>query len=133
MNVTLTRIVERNDATLGVLTIDGYPRMVTLEPRWVNNQPNISCIPVGSYKLKRHESPRFGATWLVTDVPDRSHILIHRGNTAQDTQGCILVGRTYAPTVGASRIMESSDAFEWLNTHLRGTDEAEFYITQAYD
>ena len=29
---------------------------------------------------------------LVQDVPNRDWILFHRGNTAKDTSGCILVG-----------------------------------------
>ena len=29
---------------------------------------------------------------LVQDVPNRDYILFHRGNTAKDTRGCILVG-----------------------------------------
>ena len=30
---------------------------------------------------------------LVQDVKDRSYILFHRGNSAKDTRGCILVGQ----------------------------------------
>jgi len=29
---------------------------------------------------------------LVQEVPNRNWILFHRGNTAKDTRGCILVG-----------------------------------------
>ncbi len=32
---------------------------------------------------------------LVENVPQRKYILFHRGNTAKDTRGCILVGRNY--------------------------------------
>jgi hypothetical protein len=132
MKLELIRVKERHDATLGVLCIDDYPRMVTLEEPWLGNQRNISCIPLGKYQISRHDSPRFGETFIVERVKDRSHILFHKGNTAKDTRGCILLGMEYAPTMGASMITESKDAFEWFLRHLSGVDEAELMITAAY-
>ena len=69
----------------------------TLELPYRDNQRSISCIPVGDYKV-RLRYPRESATrnylhLLVEDVKDRSYILFHRGNTAKDTRGCILVGQ----------------------------------------
>jgi hypothetical protein len=43
----------------------------------------------------------------VLDVPERDGIRIHPGNTARDTEGCILVGRTY----GIDVVMDSRKAF----------------------
>lgn len=61
-----------------------------------DNKPFLSRIPAGTYKAKRHKSPRFGDCILIKDVPNRSNILIHVGNYCSvnrtDTQGCILVG-----------------------------------------
>lgn len=132
MKLELIRIKERHDATLGVLCIDDYPRLVTLENPWLGNQREISCIPVGKYNIERMISPRFGETFEVKRVKNRSHILFHRGNTVSDTKGCILVGMEFAPTVGASRIVRSRDAFEWFLRHLNDVDDAQLIISTAY-
>lgn len=68
----------------------------TLELPYRDNQRSVSCIPTGQYKV-RLRYPRESATrdylhLLVQDVKDRSYILFHRGNSAKDTRGCILVG-----------------------------------------
>ena len=68
----------------------------TLENPWLDNQKNISCIPAGIYdvrlRLARESATRDYLHLLIQDVPNRSFILIHRGNFPSQTQGCVLVG-----------------------------------------
>lgn len=68
----------------------------SLELPFLQNKPNISCIPAGEYECERYLSETFGICFLVKDVPGRSEIVIHAGNFAAgddvDTRGCILVG-----------------------------------------
>ena len=70
----------------------------TLEIPWLDNQRNISCIPDGQYnvrlRLARESATRDYLHLLVQEVPERNYILFHIGNSAKDTQGCILVGLT---------------------------------------
>jgi len=72
----------------------------TLELPEVNNTPNISCIPAGTYKCEKVTSPSHGYCILVQHVPGRSKILFHPGNFAAgsllDTKGCILPGSGFA-------------------------------------
>ena len=65
----------------------------SLELPWLDNQRRISCIPLGNYKAHKHTSPRFGKSLWLQDVPNRSEILIHRGNFYTDILGCILIGK----------------------------------------
>ena len=93
---------DRSDdhGTVGVLDLQGLAPLHTMEPPWRNNRRSRSCIPEGDYVVVPHISPRFGNCLLVTDVPDRSHILFHTGNVGGDvekgltshTAGCILPG-----------------------------------------
>ena len=90
--IELIRFGSFKDRTIGRLAYDGEV-FYTVEKPWVDNQQNISCIPTGTYQLGLVNSPKFGpATWEIKDVPNRSHILIHAGNTANDVIGCVAVG-----------------------------------------
>ena len=96
VNLLLIRDTFTKESTIGKLFINGESFCDTLENPYINNERNISCIPEGQYKV-RLRLPRESATrdylhLLVQDVPNRSYILFHIGNTAKDTSGCILVG-----------------------------------------
>ena len=96
VNLLIIRDTFTKESTIGKLFINGESFCDTLENPYINNERNISCIPEGSYKV-RLRLPRESATrdylhLLVQNVPNRSYILFHIGNTAKDTSGCILVG-----------------------------------------
>ncbi|MUP44890.1 hypothetical protein E0K83_03910 [Gramella sp. BOM4] len=63
-----------------------------MELPWKRNLRNVSCIPVGKYRVIKHVSPTFGRCFWVKDVPDRAEVLIHAGNFYTNTRGCILPG-----------------------------------------
>ena len=96
INLLVIRETFTEVSTIGKLFLDGEFLCDTLENPYLNNQRNISCIPEGQYKV-RLRTARESATkeylhLLVQDVPNRSLVLFHTGNTAKDTRGCILVG-----------------------------------------
>jgi hypothetical protein len=97
INLLLIRDTFTDESTIGELFLNGERFCDTLELPYRDNQRSVSCIPTGSYKV-RMRYPRESATrdylhLLVQEVKDRSYILFHKGNTAKDTRGCILVGQ----------------------------------------
>lgn len=73
-------------AILGTLSINGLFECYTLEGALVE-------IPAGWYPVTITKSERFGRMLpLIENVPGRSGIRIHPGNSTQDTEGCILLG-----------------------------------------
>ena len=96
INLLLIRDTFSKESTIGELFINGERICDTLENSWQDNQRNISCIPEGVYpvrlRLPRESATRDYLHLLVEDVENRSYILFHRGNSAKDTRGCILVG-----------------------------------------
>ena len=96
INLLLIRNTFSKKSTVGELFLNGERICDTLENPWQDNQRNISCIPEGVYpvrlRLPRESATRDYIHLLVKDVKDRDYILIHIGNTAKDTSGCILVG-----------------------------------------
>ena len=111
INFTLIRVARTDDGVFGVLLKGSKPFAVTLEPEDKNNQRNISCIPAGSYYCEPFDSPRFGWTYRVMDVPERDYILFHAGNTEGDTEGCILVAESFGELRGKSAILDSKKGF----------------------
>lgn len=108
MKVEIRRVVYHKYGTFGVLLIDDLPFCVTLEEPNLGNQSHISCVPTGAYEVEYWNTAHFPNTYHVKDVPGRDAILIHSGNTIEDTEGCILLGTFFAssgklPSVAGSR------------------------------
>lgn len=97
--LVLTRFQEDDKQTLGTLELYTNKEKIfkckTLELSDKNNQKDISRIPEGHYEVKKHISPNFGNSLWIKDVPNRSEILIHKGNYYTDILGCILVGKEH--------------------------------------
>ena len=111
MELILERIAKRKTYTIGRLYIQdsvddeylaGTKKIYfcdTLEPTWRDYAhggrkiKGHSAIPEGRYAVVISYSPKF-QQWLpiLLGVPNFSGIRIHAGNTAKDTEGCILVG-----------------------------------------
>ena len=112
MELILERIAKRKTYTIGRLyirrqVVDEYSTGYsddylcdTLEPTWRDYEHGAykvkgrSAIPEGRSAVVISYSPKFQA-WLpiLLGVPKFSGIRIHAGNTPQDTEGCILVGK----------------------------------------
>ena len=112
MELVLTRIAKRKAYTIGRLSIikevnEEYKTYEqeeyfcdTLEPTWRDYAhggrkiKGCSAIPEGRYAVVISWSPKM-QKWLpiLLGVPMFSGIRIHAGNTANDTEGCILVGQ----------------------------------------
>lgn len=112
--------------TYGVFLVNKKPVCHSYELPWHNNARNISCIPDGSYRVIKATSPRFGRCFYIKDVPGRSGILIHPGNTRRDTEGCILPGLD----VDAAGVLHSRLAMDRLYDLL--TDDFTLTIRKVY-
>lgn len=126
----LKRISDSVKATLGVLTDEsnGLPLMLTLEPPEKGNQQSISCIPKGVYVCKPYSSEKYPDVYQITDVPGRTHILIHVGNTPEHTYGCVLVGKVFGETGSQPSVFQSGDSLEALKK-LIGNEDFELIIS----
>lgn len=98
MEITVKRKYKKADYTIGQMFIDGVYFCDTLEDtvRDLSHQRKVACqtaIPRGKYRVELTYSPKFKRDLpLLCSVPYFTGIRIHRGNTPEDTSGCILVG-----------------------------------------
>ena len=90
--VEIIRLEESAQGTFGVLRLNKQVLCATLEPSDRLNRAGVSSIPAQQYRCARRMSPRFGETFEVLNVPGRTDVLVHPGNTSAHTRGCILLG-----------------------------------------
>ncbi len=83
---------------LGKLICEEF-NCLTLERPDLNNAPQISAIPTGTYQCKYTRSTRLSKlagqdyfTYEVLNVPNRSGIRIHSANYYSELEGCIALG-----------------------------------------
>jgi len=105
--VFLHRVLSSDNGTFGVLIYNDRPICVTCEDPWNDNKTSISCIPYGEYSVNKYSSPKYPDVWIINNVPKRTAILIHAGNTIKDTQGCVLVGEYFTDFNGVPGIANS--------------------------
>ena len=127
MRLHLRRFAEfGEDGLFGELNIGGW-RCFTLERRWRDNLPFISCIPAGTYELRLHEDGRHAGTWAlvggtVSYEKDREFprycILIHPANFAYQLAGCIAPGLSLGYLKDRRAILSSGAAMRYVLGYL---------------
>mgnify|MGYP003237539372 FL=1 len=117
MKLGVERLWKKPAYTVGRLFVDGKFFCNTLEDtvRDLSNEKKVygkTAIPYGEYKVVYNWSPKFGRNLpRLLNVPAFEGILIHPGNTADDSAGCILVGRN----TEVGRLTESRYTSDKLN------------------
>src|SRR3972149_10690167 len=104
MELLLQRKIFTDKSTIGELFVDGVFECFTLEDVVRDDEKikKVTAIPDGIYTVLVTWSPRFKRQLpLLIDVPGFDGIRIHPGNTADDTEGCLLVGEKVIQHQGA--------------------------------
>lgn len=135
--------------TFGVLTVSEGPRDLTVpplfqcmtleRPDWpFNAQRNLPCygaIPAGTYTILlgvfRRNTPDPSddyPAYEVQEVPGRSLIKIHKGNTIRDIKGCILLGDRIGMLRDLPAVLASSVTFGRFMAAMGGAKEARLVV-----
>ena len=143
--VIVERIENSQDGVFGRLNV-GHLQLYTCEDDWKLNEPGESCIPSGTYTIERsfYHHGGYPCFW-VKDVPGRSRILLHKGNTEENTKGCILIGMGLDylwvhdeddpahPLVKKRAVVSSRQGFGLFMKEMEGVEKAELVIRWAVD
>lgn len=132
MTVIIDRKIFTDLSTIADLSIDGDLFCRTLEPSSRKGNPTGKlAIPALEYKLTINaeittdKEKKFGFTVIqVNDVPGRTNIEIHPGNTQADTLGCILPGNRF----DTDTVYDSRNAF----FSLKGEIQKQLTIGDVY-
>ena len=125
--LTLVRYTRTETAVLGSLYLNGAFICYTLENA-------AKAIPCGMYTVQNSKSPKFKRELPLLHnekVPASRGIRIHVGNTAKDSQGCVLVGMTReVHLLGGSKLKESKAAETMVTMLCR--NETNLVIVDAF-
>lgn len=122
MELVVKRVALREGYTIGRLYVDGVYWCDTLEDQVRDLEreakvPGGTAIPAGRYAVVVNRSPKFGRLLpRLVGVPGFEGVLIHRGNTAADTAGCILPGENRA----VGKVLNSTYWEKRITEHLLG-------------
>lgn len=128
MKLKIKRVQLLDKCTIGYLFIDGVDtNLFTLEPKVRDVKvEGATAIPLGTYKVIVDYSAHFERELPhVLNVPNFEGVRIHPGNTDKDTQGCILIGSSWA---GGDFIGHSKDGFIVLFAKIKGASHVELEI-----
>lgn len=144
MRLTLKRIANKPTYVIGKLYINGKYFCSTLEDvdRGLDSTmteeeikkikvKGETAIPTGIYKIILNYSPKFKKVMpLLTNVKGYSGVRIHSGNSAKDTEGCLLVGQN--TIVG--RLTNSKNTYNALFKRLqqKGSNDITIEINRNY-
>ena len=120
MKLKVVRETKTDISTIGSLFINGEFFCYTLEDKdrglkqtdsvlFINAKKifGLTAIPSGTYKLIVNQSPKFKRMLpRILDIKGFDGVLMHRGNTAAHSLGCILIGYKK----GINSIFESTKA-----------------------
>ena len=140
MEIKLVRIAFKETYTIGKLYVDGKYFCDTIEDtdRGLDNSMTSNeilrkkvkgqtAIPTGHYNIDITYSPKYKRMMpLLLDVKGFSGIRIHSGNTAKDTEGCLIVGKN--KKVGM--VLESRDTYQRLFKMMEGQEDITIDITR---
>ena len=100
-NIYISRHYQDQNQTNGVCYVinkESVPvfTSLSLERGWRNNEKNISCIPVGEYRLEKEYSSKFKTNlWEIKGVENRSECKFHSANFWGQLNGCIALGNKF--------------------------------------
>lgn len=126
MRLTVDRFHSDEDATLSRVLIDGVFFCFGLEDEYRETKKAAETrIPAGTYKIGVRDTGGFHNRYAkkfyyhrgmlhVQDVPGFEYILIHIGNTDEDTAGCLLVGDQAYAGKGEIKVGASTAAYKRL-------------------
>lgn len=130
MRLKVQQIAQTLDSTLSALTHEGRFLCFVLEDGYREQKVmHQTRIPAGVYRIAQRREGKFYAAHRVKwgdtfvpellDVPGFKFILIHPGNTTEDTSGCLLVGNT-ATFAGKFEVRDSTAAYRRIYALLLG-------------
>ena len=126
--IHLKRFCESKMGVFGKLHVVDFS-CYTVERPWLNNEPYNSCIPTGVYDVKLGMYNRGGyPAFEIMDVPNRTHIKIHKGNTMNNVVGCIALGNDIGCILDKWAVLNSDKTYSRFMDALEGITETKITI-----
>lgn len=114
------------EGCFSVLLWDGKPFAVSVEHTFEDGRP---IIRPGWYVCKRDFYHKGGYETFEIPVPDHTRILFHKGNTEEDSRGCVIVAESFGVVGGRTAVLDSRTGFGGLMELTAGLTEFKMLVT----
>lgn len=124
--LTLKRTHNIESGIFGVLDFNGSPFAVVCE--------NLKLhIPKGEYTCQRtlYHAGNY-ETFEVINVPNRTRILFHKGNTQEDSAGCLLIAESFGILKNQVAVISSKEGFGEFMDLLKNSQIFKLVILERY-
>lgn len=118
----LIRVAIDLKGAFGVLLHENLPSVVTLERTYnLSIRGYETIIQEGIWRCDRTTYFKGGYKTFEIHIPNHTRILFHRGNIEEDSEGCILIGKSFNDLKSQPGIANSNigfGEFMWLTRNL---------------
>ena len=115
--IKVERFIHHPDSEISRVYVNDQLFCYSIEDAYRTTKiPGETCIPDGVYPLATRWSPHFSPKYnhdmvWVQNVPGFQYILIHTGNTINDTEGCLILGGKIGILNGKDAVLNSKPTY----------------------
>lgn len=127
ITLELVTVAVRKDGCFSVLKDQfGVPFAVTIEHTFADGKPIIGN---GPYTCRKSFYNKGGYSTFEISVPGHTLVLFHRGNTEEDSRGCIIVAESFGELKGATAVLDSKGGFAEFMKKVEGYVEFQLMVS----
>jgi len=122
----LKTVAVLEDGCFSVLLWDGRPFAVSVEHTFADGRPIITQ---DAYKCTRSAYIKGGYETFEIHVEGHTRVLFHRGNTEEDSRGCVIVAASFGIIRQRAAVLDSRTGFGGLMELAAGLKEFTMLVT----
>lgn len=128
----LKTVAVRDDGCYSVILFKGKPFAVSVERTFNPGEAGHGkqvVLANGKYRCTATQYHKGGYATYEIHVPGHTRVLFHKGNTEDNSLGCVIVAESFGNLNGKTAVLDSKGGFQELISLVGGTHEFELEVS----